>query len=288
MAEGYFNSSSTSGQHSLYYRTWGNPQGRPLVCVHGLTGSSNDFKYVGELLGRHGYHVVALDIAGRGRSDFLTDPLQYNFDQYLHDIRAFMNHLGISKADWLGVSMGGLLGMCLAGMENSPIERMILSDVGPDVPQDALDFIAGYLTLSPAFSSVEDVIGALKQSKGTPFYRGDMSDEHWQHYALTHVKQNDAGLWVRAFDPQIAVNFRTQPLGKQDLWEHWGMIHQPVLTLRGELSTLLTEDILKDMHIRKPGHDMGVLRIPGAGHVPSLYPEEQIRPLLEWLGPMAE
>ena len=148
---------------------------------------------------------------------------------------------------------------------------------------EALQFIGGYLTLSPVFSTIEDVIGAFKQSKGTPFYRGDMNEEQWRHYASTHVRQNDIGMWIRGFDPGIAFNFITQPLGKEDLWQYWDKITQPVLVLRGELSILLTEDIIARMKARKSGAPLDVIKIKDAGHVPSLYPEDQIRLIEDWL-----
>lgn len=283
MADGTFFSRSSTGQHSLYYQTWGDSTGRPLVCVHGLTGSSQDFKYVGEFLASRGYYTVALDMPGRGRSEFLKNPADYNFGQYFKDLRAFLAHLQLTKVDWLGVSMGGLLGIHIAGEENSPIERMILSDVGPEVPQTALQYIGGYLTLSPVFSSIDEVVNAMKQSKGTAFYRGDMNEEQWVHYARSHVRQNSAKLWTRAFDPGIALNFATQPLGQENLWAYWEKITQPVLTLRGELSILLTPEIVDKMRERKPGAAMDFIEIKGAGHVPSLYPEDQINLLYAWL-----
>jgi pimeloyl-ACP methyl ester carboxylesterase len=283
MAEGYFASSTAAGPHNIFYQTWGDPYGQPLVCVHGLTGSSQDFKYIGEYLSPLGYYTVALDVPGRGKSDFLKNPDDYKFDQYFKDIRAFLAHLNLTKVDWLGVSMGGLLGIHIAGEENSPIQRLILSDVGPEVPQGALDFIAGYLTLSPVFSSIPDVVNALKSSKGTPFYRGDMDEEQWTHYARTHVRQNDAGLWTRAFDSKIANNFYTQPLGQEDLWTFWDRITQPVLLIRGQLSVLLTEEIANRMDARKTASKMDFITIEGAGHVPSLYTTSQIKLLYDWL-----
>lgn len=283
MAEGFFTSATESGPHKVFYQSWGDPAGRPLVCVHGLTGSSQDFKYVGEYLAPLGYYTVALDLPGRGRSDFLQNPANYRFEQYYREIDLFLQHLNLSKVDWLGVSMGGLLGIRIAGRAASPIERIILSDVGPEVPSEALAAIVGYLMLAPVFTSVDEFAGGLKQLKGTPFYRGDMSEEHWHYYASTHVRKNALGFYVRAFDPAIVNNFISQPLGAEDLWDFWDKISQPVLTLRGELSALLTEDIIARMEKRKTGASMQTHRFPGIGHVPSLYPPEQIKVLADWL-----
>lgn len=283
MTEEYFTSETSSGAHNIFYSTWGDPQDRKIVCVHGLTGSSQDFKYVGEFLSQQGYHVIAPDMPGRGRSDFLANAADYSFEQYFKDLNALFFHLHLTHFDWLGVSMGGLLGIALAGLSASPITRLILSDVGPEVPQSALNFIVGYLTMSPVFSTIPDVVNALKQSKGTPFYRGDMTEEQWQHYARSHVRQNGSGLWARAFDPAIAYNFSKEPLGREDLWSAWDVIAQPVLALRGELSILFTEEIAQRMQQRKIGAPMSLVRIANAGHVPSLYPENQIRILSDWL-----
>lgn len=253
------------------------------MCVHGLTGSSRDFDYIGEYLGPLGYCVAAIDMPGRGKSDFLKDPLNYRFEEYFKDLAAFLTHLNLTTVNWLGVSMGGLLGIHLAGEKPELIKRMILSDIGPEVPKIALDFIRGYLTMSPAFSSIDDVVNAFKQGLNTPFSRGELNEEQWRHYASTHVRQNDKGLWIRSFDPAISVQFDDQPIGDENLWPYWEKITQPVLAFRGELSILLTEEIVTKMIERKPGHKLDVIRIAKAGHVPSLYTDEQIKMIEDWL-----
>lgn len=276
-------SQTKSGTATLAYQSWGRQGNKPLVCVHGLTGSSADFSYVGKALAAQGYFVVAPDMPGRGRSEFLQDPTLYNFDEYIAHVKNLLAHLKITRTDWLGVSMGGLIGINLAAEENSVIARMILSDVGPEVPAAALDLIRGYLTLSPAFSSMADVVNAFKQSSGTPFSRGPMTEEEWLYYAATHVRQNEKGMWVRSFDPGILKLFIDEPLGQVDLWALWEKITQPVLTLHGGLSVLLTKDICTRMTARKRGVKMDLMTLSDCGHVPSLYPASQIKLIEEWL-----
>ena len=276
-------SQTQSGTTAVAYQSWGAPSGKPLMCVHGLTGSSADFAYVGRTLAAQGYYVIAPDMPGRGRSEFLKDPALYNFEEYLAHIKNLLAHLNITKTDWLGVSMGGLIGINLAAEENSFIERMILSDVGPEVPGAALDLIRGYLTLAPVFSSMTDVVNAFKQSAGTPFSRGPMTEEEWLYYASTHVRQNEAGMWTRSFDAGILKLFIDQPLGQVDLWALWEKITQPVLTLHGGLSVLLTKDICTRMAERKHGTKMDLITLPDCGHVPSLYPAPQIKIIADWL-----
>lgn len=283
MTEAFFETKNSSGTAKVFYQTWGDPSGRPLVCVHGLTGSSADFKFVGEYFGSRGYYVVAIDMPGRGQSDFLKNPYDYNYNQYITDLKLFLAHLNFSAVDWLGVSMGGLLGIRLAGEPNSPIQRMIMNDIGPDVPQIGLDLIKGYLSLSPVFSTLDDVIGAFKQSVNGPFYRGDLSEPLWKYYAETHVRQLPDGGYVRSFDPAIDKVFQTSPIGDDDLWQYWRQITQPVLTLRGELSLLFTEAIERQMQLSKSGQPLTSIRFANCGHVPSLYVEEQIKLLENWL-----
>jgi pimeloyl-ACP methyl ester carboxylesterase len=128
-----------------------------------------------------------------------------------------------------------------------------------------------------------DVVNAFKQSSGTPFSRGPMTEEEWLYYAATHVRQNEKGMWVRSFDPGILKLFIDEPLGQVDLWALWGKITQPVLTLHGGLSVLLTKDICARMTARKQGTKMDLVTLPDCGHVPSLYPASQIKLIEDWL-----
>jgi pimeloyl-ACP methyl ester carboxylesterase len=286
MQENSFLTLNSSGFSKIYYQEWGQGNSRTLVCVHGLTGSSDDFKFVGESLPHQGFHVVALDLPGRGRSDFLLNPDDYNYTQYLCDLSVFLAQIGCSSpssCDWLGVSLGGLLGIRLASFPASPIRNLILSDVGPTVPEFTLDMIRGYLSLSPVFETLDGVIGAFKQTIGTTFYRGPMTEAQWAYYAATHVRQREDGFYIRNFDPGIAVMFEKEPIGKIDLWPCWKNITQPVLALRGELSALFPVSVANEMQETKKGDSMDLVTIKDCGHVPSLYRDEQISILVDWL-----
>lgn len=287
MKKSSFLSLASDGFYNIRYQTWGPENGTPLLCVHGLTGSSADFHYVGELLAKYNYRTIAIDIAGRGDSDYFRNHDDYCFKQYINDITCWLAHMGYTKPasiHYLGVSMGGLLGIILAAMPNTPIKSMILSDVGPDVPEADLNLIRDYLSRGPVFETIDDVVNAFKQGKGTCFDRGPMSDEQFVYYATTHVKQREDGKYIRSFDTGIAKQFQTQPLGNNNnLWHCWENITQPVLTLRGEWSTLFPNNIAQEMINRKKGAAMELQIIASCGHVPSLYPDEQIMRLLNWL-----
>ncbi len=271
-----------SNGSKIFYRQWGPDNGPPLVCVHGLTGNSQDFKFVGEYFAKRGYRVLAIDMPGRGKSDWIAAD-QYIFDRYIPDLQNFLEHENINSCIWLGVSMGGLLGILMASKPDSRVSKLILVDVGPEVPQDQLDFISGYLTLAPVFETIEGVIGAMKQSIGTPFYRGTMTEEEWKYFAESSMRKLPDGRYTRSFDPGIAQKFKAQPLGHTDMWNDWAEIKQPVLAIRGELSLLFPVSIADKMMEHKRGAVMEFATIADAGHVPSLYPEDQISLIDNWL-----
>lgn len=267
----------------LSFLEWGKAEDPAMICVHGLTGSAQDFKFAGEYFAARGYRVLAIDMPGRGESDFLENPDHYNFNFYIEILQAFLKETATNSCIWLGVSMGGLLGIRMAELDNTPIQKMILVDIGPEVPQAALDAISFYLALSPVFETMKGVIGAFKQSVGTPFYRGEMTEDQWLYYASSHVRQREDGSYIRSFDPIIAPMFRAEPLGRKDLWMCWDRITQPVLSIRGGLSELFTPLIMGKMKDRKNGAAINFLTIPDCGHVPSLYPDDQLALIQNWL-----
>jgi pimeloyl-ACP methyl ester carboxylesterase len=279
----YYGLNST-GFHRIVYNDWGPPDARPVVCVHGLTGNGHDFDYLAEALVKNGHRVIAVDLPGRGRSDFLHNPLDYNHNQYCADLTALLAQLGIAaprSVDWIGVSLGGLLGMRLAGTENSPIGRLIINDVGPEVPQKALDFIHQVISQTYSFPTVKDLEKRMRETRGLTW--GPVTDEQWHHMAKYNARALDDGQVTYSYDPEIAAVFENQPIGDQDLWPYWDRITAPVLLIQGGKSILLTDPIVEDMNVRGPGPDMDLVIFEDCGHVPSLMAPEHISVIRQWL-----
>ena len=145
------------GFHRVAYTDWGEPDNPHVVmCVHGLSRNSRDFDYLANVLARD-YRVVCMDVVGRGESAWLEDKSGYSFSTYLSDAAALIAHVtpparaGIvnemraRSLDWVGTSMGGLIGMMLAAKRNSPIGRLVLNDVGPFVPWNGLFRLKGHV-----------------------------------------------------------------------------------------------------------------------------------------------
>ena len=276
MREGQVRCYDRHGFHFMRYVEWGDPANkRVLVCVHGLTRNGRDFDHVARSL-EDAYRVVCPDIAGRGRSDWLRDPADYNYPVYCADLTTLIAKLGVETVDWLGTSMGGIIGMIMAGLPGSPVRKLVLNDVGCMIPREALERIGQYLGSTPAFDSIEAVEKVVRAV--SPF--GELTDEQWRHLAVHGAKQDDQGRWRFRYDPGIAKNFHAVPVGDIDLRPMWNALHGPVLVIRGESSDLLREDTLDEMRARPHTE---ALVVPGTGHAPMLMDDFQAGAIRKFL-----
>lgn len=286
MKTGTIITTASGFQYPLHYQIWGEENLETLVCFAGLTGNSGDFNYLGHSLAASGYRVASLDLPGRGKSAYFNNHNDYHFEQYIQDIKLFLTEIGCNEpqsCDWLGVSLGGLLGMRFSGIDDSPVRRLILSDIGPEVPQFDLDFIAKIIKIDPVYNTPAESIPFLKMALGTPYSRGALNDDQWSHFANVYLKQRADGKYIRNYDPDIVHMFEKEPLGNADLWAYWERTTQPTLSLRGALSTLFPIEIGEAMKSRKPNNKYTIKTIDDSGHVPSLYREDQINLIYTWL-----
>ena len=273
---GTVRSLSHHGHHRIAYRDWGEPSAPCVFCVHGLTRNSHDFDPLARALAPS-RRVVCPDLAGRGQSDWLVNPADYHLLQYNVDAIVLAARIGAERYDWIGNSLGGLMGISLAGVANSPIRRLVVNDIAPEVPTPALLRVTRYMT-GGAFPDLAAVEAHLRATLA-PF--GPMTDADWRHMAKTSSVRRGDGYHL-AFDPAILQNFRRYWLLVHfNLWRYWDRIACPVLILRGTESDFLTPRLLERMLQRLPHAE--VLEFSGVGHTPTLNAPEQIEPVLEWL-----
>jgi pimeloyl-ACP methyl ester carboxylesterase len=244
----------------------GNP--RVLVCVHGLTRCGRDFDYFAERMA-DAYRVVCPDIVGRGRSDWLADKSDYAYPVYCADMAAMFAALGTESVDWVGTSMGGILGMVLAAQPRTVVGRLVLNDVGCVVPKAALERIATYVGRDVSFDSLEAL--ELAMMAVSPF--GKLTAAQWGHLAIHVACRDEAGRWRFRYDPGIAEPFKAGPLADFDLRPFWQAVRGPVLVVRGAHSDLLTPEIHAEM-LARPGTEG--LVVPDAGHAPMLMDAAQV------------
>lgn len=263
---------SSRGLHRIAYQEWGDPRNeRVLVCVHGLTRCARDFDALAAAM-QDRYRVVCPDVAGRGGSDWLGDPMLYQLPQYLSDMVTLIAQLDVETVHWVGTSMGGLIGMALAAQANTPIRRFVINDGGPVVSKVSLERIATYVGVAPAFPTLEAAEQYVRAVSAT---FGPHSDAEWRFLTEVVVRRNDDGSWRMHYDPKLAEPFRAlMPEKDLELWPLWDAVRCPTLVLRGALSDLLTKETCVQMAGRGP--KAKVVEIPGVGHAPTLMHADQI------------
>lgn len=270
---------SEAGPHRMAYRAWGDERAEhTVVCVHGLTGNARDFDLLAERLATRGHRVVCPDVVGRGASDRLADPEGYALRQYLLDMACLVEYLGTDAVDWIGTSMGGLIGMALAAAPQSPVRRLVLNDIGPFVPTAALQRLAVHLGGDPPFEDLAAAERWLREVRA-PF--GELTNEQWRRMTERSVRRDEAGTYRLHYDPRIALPFRRTAGRDLDVWSMWDCITCPVLVLRGEHSDLLLAETAQQM--AKRGPRVEVVEIRGCGHPPALLDTEELEPILRWL-----
>jgi pimeloyl-ACP methyl ester carboxylesterase len=267
-----------AGFHRLSYVAWGEdgPQ-RTLVCVHGLTRNGRDFDVLAQALSG-AYRVACPDIVGRGRSDWLADKGGYGYPQYCADLNALIARLGAEEVDWVGTSMGGLIGMMMAAQPGSPIRRLVMNDIGPLIPKAGLARLARYVGKDPHFADLDAAIAYTREVAAS---FGALSDAEWRQLTVHGVRPDPKGGFRLRYDPAIAAPFQAAEPKDIDLWSVWERIRCPVLVLRGAHSDLLLPETAAEMSGRGPRAK--VVEIAGCGHAPALMTREQIAVIREFL-----
>ncbi|MCL4800645.1 MAG: alpha/beta hydrolase [Burkholderiales bacterium] len=270
---------SPSGLHRLSYVEWGAPDNpRVLVCAHGLARCARDFDPLAQALADR-YRVVCPDMPGRGFSDWLRDPAEYAIPTYVNDIVTLVARLDVESVDWVGTSMGGLIGIALAAQPGAPIGRMVLNEAGPLVQAASLERIATYLGRAPRFASFAEAETYVR-TVSAPF--GPHSDAEWRFLTEHVVRQQPDGGYTLHYDPQLAVPFNAvRPHRDIDLWNLWDAIACPTLVIRGEHSDLLTRETVAEM--RRRGPRAHAVEFAGVGHAPTLMQPEQIAVVRDFL-----
>ena len=276
--ESGFLSLGPHGFHRIAYTQWGNADNkRVVICVHGATRNGRDFDQLGQDL-RYDFRVACPDLAGRGHSHWLIDPGDYALPVYMTDMAAMISHMGVERVDWIGTSLGGLIGMVLAAQPNSPICSLVINDIGPFVPHQALKPIADYIGRKEPF---DDFDGLKTYLMNVHASFGELRDQQWDHLARHSGRHNEDGTWALHYDPAIAENFRKSASEDIDLWQVWEGISCPVLILRGENSDVLPRAVAEEMLERGPAADL--VEFPNVGHAPALMDEFQVDAVRHWL-----
>lgn len=247
------------------------PARAPVICIHGLTRNSRDFEVVAPRIAAQGRRVLSLDVRGRGSSDRDPNPLNYNPAVYAGDVIALMDQAGISKALFVGTSMGGLITLTLSALRPDLIAGAVLNDIGPEVGAAGLARIASYVGGAPSVSSWAEATAYARSINGSAL--PGLSEGDWERFARRVFKE-DHGVFSLDYDPAISQAFKPAsdgpPAPAPNLWPLFAALAlgRPVLLVRGETSDILDADIAGRMALAAP--HMAYVEIPGVGHAPTL------------------
>jgi pimeloyl-ACP methyl ester carboxylesterase len=102
--------------------------GAPLVlCVHGLSANMHAFDHLAEQIAGPDRQVVAFDLRGRGRSD-ITPPGSYGLAAHAADALEVAEQLGAERFDYVGWSLGALIGITAAGLAAERLHSLTMID----------------------------------------------------------------------------------------------------------------------------------------------------------------
>jgi pimeloyl-ACP methyl ester carboxylesterase len=283
------------GLHRMAYTCWGDPlAAHVVVCVHGLSRQGRDFDVLAQALvsrADHPLRVICPDVVGRGLSDWLAQPEAYQVPQYAADMAALLAQLHaqahIQTLDWVGTSMGGLIGMVVAGQPGFPkpcgIRRLVLNDVGPAVSWASIERIQTYIGQTGRFATLQEAADALWAISMT---FGPHTPEAWLALSAPMVKRQADGSLSLHYDPAIGVPIRAMTeeagqIAQAVLWQIYDQITSQTLLLRGQQSDLLTPETAQAMQTRGPRATL--VEFGGVGHAPTLIDESQIGTVAEFL-----
>ena len=286
----YVSCPDAAGVHRMAYWQWGDAQAaHTVVCVHGLTRQGRDFDVLARALVAHADHpirVVCPDVAGRGMSDWLADPQGYAIPQYAGDMLALLAQLKPQTLDWVGTSMGGLIGIGVcahAQAVGATVRRLVLNDVGPVLEWQSLLRIGSYLGRDMHFDTLQlaaDALWAIASSFGPH------TQPQWLELSRHMLKPDPAGGVRLHYDPAIALPFQeiTQEValqGEAAIWTLYDGITAQTLLVRGAESDLLSAQTAALMTQRGP--KARLQEFAGVGHAPTFVAADQVDAVASFL-----
>jgi pimeloyl-ACP methyl ester carboxylesterase len=286
----FVNCPDAQGHHRMAYWQWGEANSEHvIICVHGLSRQGRDFDVLAQALCNAApgkLRVVCPDVVGRGKSDWLKDPMGYQIPQYAADMLALVAQLQPKTLDWVGTSMGGLIGMVVFGQPDLPlpvpVRKFILNDVGPTLEWLAIQRIGQYLGKTGQFESVQQAADAL-WAVSSSF--GPHTNEQWLALSQAMVKASGTGFTLH-YDPAIAIPFasateESTKQGETMLWALYDNIKAKTLITRGAQSDLLSVATAQAMTQRGPKAQL--VEFAGVGHAPTFIAADQIKIAVNFL-----
>lgn len=288
----FVNCPDAQGQHRMAYWQWGDAASDyVIICAHGLSRQGRDFDVLAQALcdaapGR--VRVVCPDVVGRGKSDWLKDPMGYQIPQYASDMVTLINHLQPKTLDWVGTSMGGLIGLVICGQPDLPlnvkVRKLVLNDVGPALEWTAIQRIGQYIGKTGQFDSVQQAADAMWAISSS---FGPHTPAQWLALSQAMVKPSSTSTgFTLHYDPALAVPFNSATeestkLGEAMLWTLYDNIKALTLLTRGAQSDLLS--VATALAMTERGPKAQLVEFAGVGHAPTFVALDQVKVVVDFL-----
>ena len=254
---------------TLRYRDYpGRADRPPLLCIPGLTRNCRDFepvaaKFAGE------WRVIAIDLRGRGQSDYARDPASYMPMQYVADVVALLDQAGLERVVAMGTSLGGVVTMLLAMTAPERIAAAVLNDIGPEVEAAGLARIRDCVGQGRSYPTWMHAARGLRDQGGAAY--PDFAVADWLRLAKRLMVVGPGGRIAFDYDMKIAEPFN-RPEGTTTAFDMWPAFRaldgRPVLAVRGALSDILSVATLERM--RGELRALRTVTVPRVGHAPTL------------------
>ncbi|WP_425410876.1 alpha/beta fold hydrolase [Hyphococcus sp.] len=239
----------------------------PVLCIPGLTRNARDFEDLAPKIAKTGRDVIAVTLRGRADSDYDADYLNYHPLTYRDDILHVLDTINLEQAIFLGTSLGGIVTMLVNAIAQARVSAAVINDVGPELAPEGLSRIGGYVggDNRPA-ATLEEAAARIKEINEVAF--PGMDDAFWIAFAKRTYRKKDDGRWVLDYDPNIG-RALTEVGPAPDLWPAWESLNgTPTLVVRGEISDLLSPEIIEKMRAVHPSFEY--TEVPNVGHAPML------------------
>ncbi len=273
---------STQDGLSLYARDYPNNRAtQTVICIPGLTRNSADFADLCTLLSSQ-FRVLAVELRGRGKSNYDPKPENYLPATYANDIVKLLDDLDLQSVILIGTSLGGLVSMIASAMRPNRIDKIILNDIGPEINTEGLERIKEYVcdpeTVTTWSQAIEKTRSILKREYPK------FSERDWEAFTRNLYREDNDGRPVLNYDPAIAVPMKNVASSDVtgDLWPVFDLIkHLPILVFRGCHSDILSTECVRKMRSKKS--DIKTVEITDCGHAPLLTEAEAITAITQFL-----
>ncbi|MCP1574454.1 hydrolase [Herbaspirillum rubrisubalbicans] len=229
---------------NFHITEWGDPQGFPMLLLHGIRGYGETFADLVQRLPA-GYRFIALDQRGRGQSDW--DPgCNYYTDAYVADMEALVARLALDRFDLLGHSMGGINAIVYAARHPGKVRQLVIEDAGPGAFENSAGAtrIRRELATTPSHFATWEEASAFMRA-----LRPSVTEEARQQRLHNMLKQVAGGAYTWRYDHVGISATRLTPDTSRvvDLRPHVMALACPTLVVRGERSDYLSAEIAAEM-----------------------------------------